>query len=73
MHNHLSGISRVVTYPWDTVKTLAQSDSVVHMKKDRRNLSLSDLFRGLGPTILAAMPANAVFFIGNIRPLISFN
>lgn len=60
------GLARLVTYPWDTMKTLDQADVTtandgVPLSSD--NLSGLDYFRGLWVTIVSAMPANAVFFI----------
>ena len=57
------GLSRVLTYPWDTIKTLEQAEGDPSTTKRPDKLSITDYFRGLGPTILAAIPANAVFFI----------
>jgi hypothetical protein len=61
------GLSRVITYPWDTIKTIQQSKECdLLTKRDSKSLNLSDYFRGIAPTVIAAMPANAVFFIGKI-------
>jgi hypothetical protein len=57
------GLSRVITFPWDTVKTLEQVKGTPGVTKAPSNLSFTDYFRGLVPTTVAAMPANAVFFI----------
>ena len=80
------GLSRVLTFPLDTIKTLEQTEEserqgvmkgtvlsetdTNHMesprgegKLDLSSLGWTDYLRGLGPTIFAAIPANAVFFI----------
>lgn len=57
------GLSRVITFPWDTVKTLEQVKGAPGVTKKLSNLSLTDYFSGLVPTTVVAMPANAVFFI----------
>jgi hypothetical protein len=57
------GLSRVITFPWDTIKTLEQVKGAPGVTKKLSNLSLSDYFSGLVPTTVVAMPANAVFFI----------
>jgi hypothetical protein len=69
-------ISRGITFPFDTMKTLVQADIDVSdntqlvarpsasidgtaMKKS----SVYNYFRGVIPTVVAAIPANALFFI----------
>ena len=48
----------LLIYPLDTLKTRIQSPLAVH-----RNLTLrSGLYQGLGPVILATMPASGAFF-----------
>ena len=55
-----------MTYPLDTIKTLEQANSSEksgRMSAGTSALSWTDYLRGLGPTIVAAIPANAIFFI----------
>jgi len=65
------GLARLITYPWDTIKTIAQADeSTLRVDSDDSNqidnkqkIEGLQYFRGLWVTIVSAMPANAVFFI----------
>lgn len=48
--------SRAFTFPFDTMKTLEQSDQALRPKK-------VNYFRGMILSVLSAIPANAVFFV----------
>eukprot|EP01039_Chlorochromonas_danica_P006286 gene6286-6931_t len=49
-------LSRALTYPFDTIKTLEQSDASLRPKKVK-------YFRGLVLSVVSAIPANAFFFV----------
>lgn len=49
-------ISRLFTYPFDTIKTLEQADSNLRPAE-------VDYFRGVVVSVSSAIPANAVFFV----------
>lgn len=49
-------ISRAFTFPFDTIKTLDQSDSSLRPKN-------VDYYRGMWISVCSAIPANAVFFV----------
>lgn len=49
-------LSRIFTFPFDTMKTLEQSDATTRPKK-------VNYFRGVTVSVLSAIPANAVFFV----------
>jgi solute carrier family 25 (mitochondrial S-adenosylmethionine transporter), member 26 len=49
-------LSRVFTYPFDTVKTIEQCDAELRPKQ-------INYFRGMWLSTLAAIPANAIFFV----------
>mmetsp|Transcript_31597 Transcript_31597/g.53325 ORF Transcript_31597/g.53325 Transcript_31597/m.53325 type:complete len:432 (+) Transcript_31597:51-1346(+) len=53
----LRALSRSLTYPLDTIKTLQQT------KEMPEDLKEKDLLRGVVATIIAAIPANAVFYV----------
>lgn len=55
-------LSRGLTFPFDTMKTLIQADS---SKKggDITEKPNVDYYRGVVPTVTAAIPANALFFL----------
>lgn len=51
------GLSRSLAYPFDTKKTWAQAGV-----RDTENMNL---FKGLFVTVIAAIPANAIFFLSD--------
>lgn len=64
----IRALSRAVTFPLDTLKTLEQSDQSQLLKEginisQNKKLSVKQYFSGLVPTVLTAIPANAAFFI----------
>lgn len=52
-------LSRGLTYPFDTIKTLVQASN----NKEPSNDSRLKYFRGIIPTVVAAIPSNALFFL----------
>ena len=56
-------LSRAVTFPFDTVKTLEQSDSGTHRDEHLNTSKKLNYFKGVIPTTLTAIPANSLFFI----------
>lgn len=61
----LRALSRGITYPFDTIKTLSQaSDGDTRAyTKGAPKLSIGLYFRGVLPAVLSAIPANALFFM----------
>lgn len=52
-------LSRGLTYPFDSMKTFEQVVDASEVKKK----GFAEYFRGVTPTVLTAVPANAFFFI----------
>lgn len=75
----LRALSRGITFPLDTIKTLAQAkitnnrtcvsmdilrdDDKNVMATPSDNLNVKSYFRGVVPSVLSAIPANALFFL----------
>lgn len=56
-------LSRGLTFPLDTMKTRNQAESyVVHSNNSNQN-PIRGYFRGIGPAVISAVPANALFFL----------
>jgi len=63
-------VARLLSYPLDTIKTLAQAES---LDKDEREMqriadkavprTFADLFRGVLISIVSAVPANSIFIV----------
>ena len=54
-------LSRGLTFPFDTIKTLQQAENV--KQRSIRTLQVRDYFKGIVPTVVSAIPANALFFV----------
>lgn len=58
-------VSRALSFPFDTIKTLNQADTrgkSLNMGQRDENLSFRQYFRGVLPIILGSIPAQATFF-----------
>lgn len=56
-------ICRAVSFPIDTMKTLMQADSSSQLTGTSMKSEKIDYFRGVTPTVLAAVPACASFYL----------
>ena len=61
----LRALSRGLTYPLDTLKTLSQAaeNESDRLRQSQTKLSIPLYFRGVIPSIVSAVPANALFFL----------
>eukprot|EP01038_Epipyxis_sp_PR26KG_P009079 gene9079-12245_t len=57
-------LSRGLTFPFDTVKTFEQSTPIViGVNSTETNRKITNYYSGVIPTVVSAIPANALFFI----------
>jgi|LauGreSBDMM110SN_4_FD.fasta_scaffold35917_2 solute carrier family 25 S-adenosylmethionine transporter 26 len=54
-------LSRGLTFPFDTIKTLQQAGN--SRERGDQKLRVKDYFNGIIPTVVSAIPANALFFV----------
>ena len=56
-------LSRGLTFPFDTMKTVKQVKRANKESVHVQQFTVDELFKGVGPAVLSAVPANAVFFV----------
>jgi len=56
-------LSRGLTFPFDTLKTVKQVQRANGQSPLVEQLTVKELFRGILPAVVSAVPANAVFFV----------
>jgi hypothetical protein len=55
--------SRALTFPFDTLKTVKQVKRANKESPRIQEFTVDELFKGVLPAVLSAVPANAVFFV----------
>ena len=56
-------LSRGLTFPFDTMKTVKQVQRANKQSPLFQEFTVAELFKGVVPAVLSAVPANAVFFV----------
>ena len=56
-------LSRGLTFPFDTMKTVKQVQRANKQSPLFQEFTIAELFKGVVPAVLSAVPANAVFFV----------